>query len=253
MAKYRIDKVKKLKFARFGGLSSVNQKGYDASMPHYHCPPARRGFYCFVWPFYEMFLLGAPQTQVPFVEGAKFTYIRDGKGNIIGDKHPEYEARMERSLWNESSCDSKEWHDFRTKHNWPDYETTPNGEFARRAKEINEKWDTEYGHFNKQVLVKKPKPRIFEYDGELWHHLAPHLKNGTVLAEQGAWVKSTAYDYREALFREMHDAQKTMQSMVAGAKAENPKCNVGTPASLNKNQSLRFLNKDHLECFIEKL
>lgn len=45
-------------FARVGGLSPVKQKGYDASMPTFHCPPARKGIYAFMWPYIEPFLLG---------------------------------------------------------------------------------------------------------------------------------------------------------------------------------------------------
>ena len=38
----------KLRFVRYGGLSSVRQRGYDPSMPGFHSPPARRGIYAFV-------------------------------------------------------------------------------------------------------------------------------------------------------------------------------------------------------------
>jgi hypothetical protein len=48
---------KPIRFCRWGGLSSVNQRGYDASMPTFHCPPCRRGIYAFVWPYIETFLL----------------------------------------------------------------------------------------------------------------------------------------------------------------------------------------------------
>ena len=49
-----------MKFIRFGGLSSVKQKGYtnDESEIYVHTPPARRGIYAFTYPYVEPFLLG---------------------------------------------------------------------------------------------------------------------------------------------------------------------------------------------------
>ena len=48
---------KPIKFARWGGLSPVKQRGYDPSMPTFHSPPARKGIYAFVWPYIDIFLL----------------------------------------------------------------------------------------------------------------------------------------------------------------------------------------------------
>lgn len=47
----------KMIFARVGGLKAVKQKGYDSTMPTFHCPPARKGIYSFLWPYIETFLL----------------------------------------------------------------------------------------------------------------------------------------------------------------------------------------------------
>jgi len=49
--------LKKIEFVRFGGLSSVIQKGYDISMPNFHSPPVRRGIYAFVAGQIENFLI----------------------------------------------------------------------------------------------------------------------------------------------------------------------------------------------------
>ena len=46
-----------MKFVRYGGLSSVRQRGYDANSTGFHSPPARRGIYAFIWPYVEWFLL----------------------------------------------------------------------------------------------------------------------------------------------------------------------------------------------------
>ena len=73
----------KLKFVRYGGLSSVPQKGYDPSFPTMHSPPARRGIYAFVWPFIEFFLLGKDE-----FDARRMKWARDDKGQLIDEKHP---------------------------------------------------------------------------------------------------------------------------------------------------------------------
>ena len=81
----------KIKFARFGGLSSVNQRGYKSNPDSFHGPPCRRGFYAFVWPHYDFFLLSNGKTTMnPWNIGTKFRYVKDAKGNVIDDKHPEF-------------------------------------------------------------------------------------------------------------------------------------------------------------------
>ena len=46
---------KRVTFIRYGGLSAVRQKGFGKDS--YHAPPTRKGFYAFVWPYIETFLL----------------------------------------------------------------------------------------------------------------------------------------------------------------------------------------------------
>lgn len=79
--------MKKLTFIRYGGLSSVVQKGYRADMPGFHSPPARRGIYAFPWPYVEHFLLGS----ITFVP-TRMVWVRDKDGNRIGYGHPDYES-----------------------------------------------------------------------------------------------------------------------------------------------------------------
>ncbi len=244
MAKYRADRAKKLKFARFGGLSSVNQRGYDSSMPTFHSPPANRGFYCFVWPFYEMFLLGAECTLDPQVTGAKFTYVRDGKGQILSDIHPDYATKQEEfDARGYSSVQSKEWANWRNK-NWPDCDDP---DYAAKLEAMEEAWQQKHPNTPKWIYVQKPKPRIFEYDGVLWHHLGPHLRPGEALAQKGSWTKSTVQDYRRALENEIHDAQKSAQEFSIKYKAKY------MPHLPSGTQAIRTQSRDHLECFIEKL
>jgi hypothetical protein len=185
-----------------------------------------------VWPYYELFLLGAPQTDSPWVRGAKFTYIRDKKGNIITDRHPDYEAICEADTgWNRWSTQTKKWVKAREKFpkmDWADFE---------------EIWERDHPNDPRYVLVKKPHPRIFTYDGELWHHLGEYLKPDQIIARHGKWVKSSMEDYRGALEKDVHEARKWGFSLVA-------KYELYTPSA---KSPFRNYDRDHLEVFIEKL
>lgn len=58
---YRIKmQVKTIKLARYGGLSPVKQKHYTTNYDKmtYHGAPERYGFYSFLWPYIDWFLLG---------------------------------------------------------------------------------------------------------------------------------------------------------------------------------------------------
>lgn len=52
--------MKKIQLARYGGLSPVKQTHYttDYDSMTYHGAPERYGFYAFLWPYIDWFLLG---------------------------------------------------------------------------------------------------------------------------------------------------------------------------------------------------
>jgi hypothetical protein len=225
----------KIKFARFGGLSSVNQRGYISDVG-YHGPPCRRGFYAFVWPYYEFFLLsGGKWTSYPWAKGTKFSYVKDVKGNVIDDKHPEYDSLTEGTkYW---SIPTKLWHNFQENH--IDYNADYNEEERNAMYDL---WDKEHGDDAKFVLVQKPSPKIFEYTGNLWHHLGEYLSPSGVIKKKGGWTLSTFDEYKQALEKDMHQAIKLQTHQYNQRKipysTKNPYCGVC---------------KDHLEVFIEKL
>jgi hypothetical protein len=228
--------MKKIKFARFGGLSSVNQKGYDSSCDGFHSPPSKRGFYAFLWPHYEFFLLsGGLWTNYAWSIGTKFSYLKDAKGNIIGENHPDYEYFSNTGkYW---SIPTKEWYLHQKKH--PEYED-PEYDAKLEANRLD--WETNYGDKPKWVLAKKPSPRIFEYRGNIWHHLTCHLGPSGVLKQKGGWTLSPFDEYVKALEKDMHIARRLQASYSS---------NKGLPMS-TKNP-YRGIGKDQLEVFIEKL
>lgn len=239
MAKYDLIKTSKLKFARFGGLSSVKQDGYDNTSTDFHGPPAKRGFYSFVWPLCEQFLLGGSWTCWPWVVGSKFKYVRDKDGKIIDENHSDFSMRGNHNrYW---TAPTKNWNKNqetvrdRFSDEWSEEEFKKTDEAAKKDWEENHKGEARW------TLVEKPKPKIFTYEGELWHHLGSNLKPEHIVATKGSWVKSSIEDYRQALEREMHLVRKRLRG---------EEWSIGVSSDKNP---FRFSSKDHLEVFIEKL
>lgn len=239
MAKYDIIKTSKLKFARFGGLSSVKQEGYDNTNENFHGPPAKRGFYSFVWPLCEHFLLSGGWTCWPWVVGSKFKYVRDEHGNIITDLHPDFSKRGEHRKY--FSVPTKNWNKNQAAIKETLFDGSDDAEHDAQYEAAKKDWEDNHKDEPRWVLAEKPSPKIFTYDGELWHHLGRNLKQHQILSRKSSWVKSSIEDYREALEREMHSSRKDMQ--------RDP-----WRGALLPNKSPFFCSsKDHLEVFIEKL
>lgn len=243
--KYDIKKTKKLKFARFGGLSSVNQTGYDPNSDDFHSPPTSRGFYAFVWPYYEMFLLGAPQTLNPYVIGAKFSYVRDKDEKIVDSNHPEYETLAKKHQNKYWSISTKAWYEFLKKLPvWDD------PEYDIKDEALRKEWDKKCSGVAKWVLVARPHPKIFEFDGVLWSHLGDHLRPEQILARTRDWTKSTVADYRIALDKEMGVVRKADAHIEADySKTEKEFCF----SCLFRKNPFRNFRRDNLEVFIEKI
>ena len=147
-------------FVRYGGLSSVPQNGYkpeDHKDITFHTPPARRGIYAFVKGFVEPFLLGGSE-----FDSRRMEYIRDGKGEIVTDKHPEYEKRMDRAEMKGMTRPYK-------------------GGFA---------------------MIKHKSPVTFKYKGEIWSHLGDRMDRSQILKTQGSWVLTDMATYIKALKKE---------------------------------------------------
>jgi hypothetical protein len=166
---------KPIRFARWGGLSSVKQKGYDPSMPTFHSPPCRRGIYAFVWPYIETFILGGyEENQHKWNKGVSLIEI--------------------------------------------------DGELVQEP----------YGSLK--------SPRIFDYEGEIWHHFGEHLHQGRILDRKGSWCKTSFDDFVKAIKKELHIRKSKSFNSFHGCfyiKGTN-------------NPTFGWV-KDDLEVFIEKI
>ena len=96
---------------------------------------------------------------------------------------------------------------------------------------------------------KLPKRKVFDYYGNIWHHLKFHVKQDGILAERGSWVKTSFETFIEALKKEVH----------AGYSADVFKGFYGTendphnPNWKRTGKPFSNLTKDHLEVFIEDI
>ena len=89
------------------------------------------------------------------------------------------------------------------------------------------------------------KPRTFEYEGEIWHHLGHHLKPHQILSTSGSWTLSDMDDYLFALNREIHETRKQMLKSWSQYS--------DMTELMKKDPYKRMFAKDHLEVFIESL
>jgi len=162
-------KSKGMQFVRYGGLSSVKQKGYSKDIPTFHAPPVRRGIYAFPANAVELFLLGKGEFDQRRMEWKK---DKEGKKR----SHKDYDSEMK---------DMTLWKDKKTEE---------------QAKEIFEKEGRSeaYEKFEDEnmFLAQHAKRKKFSYNGDIWHHLnvPPHA----VLQRKGDWIKTSFQDYEKA-------------------------------------------------------
>ena len=175
---------KDIKFARIGGLSPVKQKGYDSTMPGKHSPPCKKGFYAFLHPYYEPFLLSGSEYSGLGTKHSKFERVKDKDGNVIKvDDDMSYE--------NESS----NWMKY-----WGLYMSNDDGAYD---------------------VIKPKKPKVFEHTGELWHHLGEHLKPHEILQTKGSWYLTDFKSYVKALKKEFISKKILLKNEI-GYETNNP-------------------------------
>jgi len=220
-----------IKFIRYGNLSSIKHKKYIKDKMNnkhpdweewdeeigYHSPPVKKGIYAFVYPYVEKFLLTGDRFSGLKSTHPKFEFIKDKEGNKI--------------LYN--------WDIKGNEENGIGYYNTDQlvdqnqvellKKILKKSNELPKDYSFETYKDGKYVLVKRIKPKIFSYQGEIWHHLESFLDSkGSIIERKGAWVKTDFLDYKLAL-------QKAM-------------------GKVNRRNSCHWTtSRDFLEVFIEKI
>jgi len=229
----------KIKFSRIGGLSPVIQEGYtlDPSKRGFHTPPARKGFYAFIYPNFEGFLLGGEWSRLGKKnKHEKFEYLKDKDGNKIKyykDDYPEMKVLEDELEYLNPEI---------LKH-------LIKGD-KLKVNELTWKYWTEAirdekGDFVNCYLIKKKKLKVFSHTGELWHHLKNSaVKPFEIIVEVGDWIKTDYDTFVRAYEQDKIDTIKDLK---------NGKVLFYKNIPLNTKNVYNYVMKDHLEVFIERI
>jgi len=201
-----------MEFIRFGGLSLVNQKGYDPSMPTFHCPPTRKGIYAFNLKTVEPFLLGTEEYS-----RNKLCYVKDKDGKPVAytpENYEEYCVSTSRIV----DIDGKVLRWEKDRNFYKNFASKKKGDKIYYAKPIN--------------------PKRFFYSGEIWHHLEEFTKNSDILLRKGSWILTDISTYEKAFSKQSihHRLEHTIT-----------KGNINEPWRAGITNCC---SKDHLEVFI---
>lgn len=201
-------------FARYGTLSPVKHKKYfknnlNNKQPDYefwdkdlgfHSPPCKKGVYAFVYPYIEKFLLSAPTFSGLHSTHPKVEFVKDKQGKKFIFNHKIIYDKSD-SVFNSfnllSLKDQTQIECFKK-------------QFNKEGFFFKDYFIAESENKEESYLVKRIKPKIFSYEGEIWHHLGDFLESrGSIIEQKGAWVKTDFLCYKKALKKALGQHTKT--------------------------------------------
>lgn len=220
-----------MKFIRYG---SLKPQFHNTSEDWVHTPPVAWGFYAFPKGYVEKFLLGG--LGEGSVINGRLKYVKDENGEKILDKLDNIEE------WDDNKGD----YIFKEPYNTYLLKT-----LKLNPKRIRvERYSKDYYNDNvsaddmRYVILYENEPVIFEYNGEIWHHMdacgnVTLLEPGDIIQRTKYWVKTTISDYKKALeaYVRIHK-----YNSVRGTTSQNPG---GYPTDR--------LEKDMYEVYIESI
>lgn len=227
------DKLKNIRFVRFGGLSPLKQEHYisDEENKSFHNPPVKKGNYAFPEHYIEYFLIGS--TNEPKHISGKAEWVKvDGKKVVIEKNDFEYDRFNNTYIFNK--------------------------EIINLLKLKNLKLKNVNVHLNDDdtySLIHLKKPKIFEYKGEIWSHFINFVKPQDVIEIKGSWVKTTYEVYVNAFNANMHDLMKDVHKDYFTNYSND--LDLGFIFKFNnpykRNAGFVSYVRDSLEVFIEKI
>jgi hypothetical protein len=185
--------MKTYKFVRYGGLSSVRQKGYTPNNAMVHTPPARRGIYAMPYDMLEMFLISPITTRRKKSNRELINhhheYVKNKKGEPIKLTWNYHHRGIPESS-NTSAGELKKF-----------FHTRYDRFLGKKIREYNSNFGyrsfwkegmTEYSKdaFLYGLIIKPSKPKYFDYSGNIWCHLHWYVpvKRKDILKENGDWI-----------------------------------------------------------------
>ena len=190
--------AKSIQFLRWGGLSPVIQKGFDASMPTMHSPPARRGIYAFPKGRVERFLIGKEVLDPKMHEVISKEEAKRREKNINPLFSPGEEEKCFKTLPSGRIVEYR----YATMTAWRTQRLLD--EFHKLCDDDSFTVEDANAYREKhQVNVKLKKPRMFTYEGEIWHHLSFKLKPFEIINKKGEWLLTDMDVYHRTLDYEL--------------------------------------------------
>lgn len=233
----------KMKFIRFGGLSPIKQTHYDTSTEKpFHNPPRKNGIYAFPYPYIEKFLLDA--TNEPWNTSNKTQWLKDDDGNkILESDFWKYDFNINDHVINskyisiikKQNINKKDLGSCIDKKTLKDTEIIVGESFS----ETTAKYEIRREHTYMTVLKK---PKIFEYNGNIWSHIGYNLKPHQIIETSGSWYKTDMENYLIAMKKEFHSTKRELLKMTKDINLYK-----------DKDPFKNFYAKDTLEVFIEKI
>lgn len=215
-----------MKFIRFGTFKpQKHHKRYDEDgEPSFHSAPVKYGIYAFPSGKMDMFLLGA--TYDVSNSSCKSAYVKNKNGEKV---------KMD-DVYYYTDKEIVDRYGFCSPEKKINKEVKP---FIKNKK-IRKRyiWDDDK---NNAIYFKKPK--IFEYNGLIWHHLTDYVSHVDVIKESGSWVLTDMKTYMEAFKR--CDAEERFKSSFNWKDISTFK------GVLSRHRN--YYAVDHYEVFIEKI
>ena len=236
--------MKKIKFARVGGLSPVIQNGYTLNPEKrtFHTPPARKGFYAFTYPYIEPFLLGGDWGKLGNKnKHEKFEYVKDAEGNRIKLYTKDWDGTE--NFGDIDKYINPELKKYMVKGKC--------GKWSRNefGTDLSSKFWTEQirdkdNNFINYYLIHKKKLKVFEHTGELWHHLKNDaVKEFEIIDEVGSWIKTDYDTFVNALEKDKFESVKQLRRDNFMSFEQE---------QINTRNVYNYMSRDHLEVFIER-
>jgi len=251
-----------MNFIRFGTLSPQKQVKYGGT--DFHCPPCKYGFYAFPEGKIDQYLLMA--TYQVGNSSNKTAWLKDENGNKIPhseffDEYTEYHFKDGTKIRLSGKMFSRENRKIlQDEYGIDDLNTIlseesiciPKKEFKPLLKKYGIK-KTSYllheAYDGIQYMTYFKQPKIFKYDGYIWHHHLQYVDKIDIIETQGSWVKTTMKVYEKAFTQaDATDRFNSVMSCEGSQKKLLMQHFKGVP-SRHKNCFV----SDHYEVFIEKI
>jgi hypothetical protein len=238
-----------MKFVRRGNLVP-QQHDQDDEERTYHTAPVEYGIYAFPIGYVEYFLLG----------GIGAGNVRNGRYSFLKDKNKKKLMVRLDEFYGTSIDEYSKKPEMDRSIILPPYDALVRS-YGLTWKDVYPYVEDEDGIIDKYIdnecysdgklypIAFKNKPKYFEYNGNIWHHLTDeggsrgnlkYVKTEEILKRSGCWVLTDMKTYERALKKKVKVIKRT-----AFAESHMSGCSSGYP--------LHYFDKDWAEVFIEKV